>query len=85
MKQGKNVLENPYPCDPTRVDIPCQIFFNVDDGDAAFTSTNQRGFVQVPCRCSLYSLTDALAAGKPYSPGYCGSVIGGAEYANAAA
>lgn len=39
----------------------------------------------MPCRCSLYSLTDALATGRPYSPGYCASVIGGPEYANAAA
>jgi hypothetical protein len=55
--------------------VKCNIQFNIDSGDSAYTSVGTRGFVEVPCKCSF---------GGPKDPqGFCSSVIGSEPYKDA--
>ena len=51
MYQGKAISE-PFPCNPALLNEKCKIMFNIDT-DKTYTNVGTRGFVEVPCKCSL--------------------------------
>jgi hypothetical protein len=36
MKWNGAVLEQPYACDPRKVDVSCELHFNIDSADEAY-------------------------------------------------
>lgn len=77
MMYKNDSLDAPYKCDPTDFVNKCRIKFNIDSDDATYTSISNRGYVEVPCKCSLGGPND--------SPGFCSSVLGSDVYADAVA
>jgi hypothetical protein len=77
MSYRGQALDSPYPCDPTDLANKCRVMFNIDNDDVPYTKVSNRGYVEVPCKCSLGGPND--------SPGFCSSIIGSDVYADAMA
>ena len=81
MRFKGQVIEEPFACDPTNQLNQCELYFNVDPDDEAFTLENPdeytRGKVLNQCKCSL--------GGEKENVGYCSSLLGTLKYQQAAA
>lgn len=70
------ILDEPYKCNPYDRINKCNILFNIDTSDKNFTALGNRGFVEVPCKCSF-----GRTGSDP--DGFCASVIGSDDYQKA--
>ena len=74
MKFDDRVVGMPFRCSPTLQTKKCQLFFNIDEEDEAYTLQGGRSFVTNECKCSL----DGDKAS-----GYCASTVGTEKYGRA--
>jgi hypothetical protein len=75
MMYGGQVLNEPFPCNPALTKQKCNIMFSIDPSDVPYTKVGTRGYVEVPCKCSLGGANDPI--------GFCASIIGHDKYATA--
>ena len=76
IEQNGQKLSYPYECDPTDNDIPCKIYHSETES------------FDVPCKCALDGQKGKVKDAKgnlveTASRGYCGSILGTPEYADA--
>lgn len=55
MKWNGNVLDQPYACNPKELDIQCELYFDIYDGDNDYVEAagKKRNYVGNQCKCAL--------------------------------
>jgi len=76
MRFDGELIEDPYKCDPRDQSKKCELFFDIDEEDKAYTEAEgmKRNIVQNQCKCALDGNLDS---------GYCSSLIGSLLYERA--
>ena len=71
------MIDEPFECDASNTKVQCNIIFDTSFGSNDYTKVGSRGYVQVPCKCSL--------GGPKDKQGFCSSIIGHDIYQTAVA
>ena len=76
MRYNDTIIEDPFPCNASYQNYSCELYFNIDAEDIAYSNQTTRRFVENQCKCALTG-NETL--------GYCSSVLGTKKYRRAVA